>query len=392
MNSRPGQRMGILFVDDEPKTCKYFRRLFAGEFSVFTAGGGEEALALLNEHGDEIGVLLSDQRMPVRSGVSLLGEVRERYPDVIRLITTAYSNLDDAVGAVNQGEVRRYISKPWDVELLRRELHDAMNLHLAQQRDRDLLNEKRQTMTALAAYVAHEMRTPLLSVRAAASGINRYLPLLLDAYDQARSEGKQIASIRGDHRRALGDAISSVERVVNRANAVIDMLLMNAGGKPIDRTQFKNYTIGACLDAVFADYPFTPGQQGRVRRLGKGDFAFHGSDTLMIYVLFNLLKNALYSVEEAGKGDITLSAQPGKRENRLYIKDTGAGIPEEVLPYVFDEFASFRPPGTGTGLGLSFSKRVLLSFDGDILCNSKEGAFTEFILVLPIVESGASRE
>jgi len=125
------QRYAILFVDDEEKSRKYFRRYFEREFNILTAAGVSEALDILKQRSDEIAVLVSDQRMPERRGIELLKEVCSTYPEIVRLLTTAFTDMDEAIEAVNSGEIFRYVTKPWDLEALHKSLHDAMNLYLS---------------------------------------------------------------------------------------------------------------------------------------------------------------------------------------------------------------------------------------------------------------------
>ncbi len=125
------KRYAILFVDDEEKSRKYFRRFFEREFYVLTARGVTEALDIIEQRSDEIAVLVSDQRMPERRGIELLKEVCSTYPEIVRLLTTAFTDMDEAIEAVNSGEIFRYIIKPWDLEALHRSLHDVMNLYLS---------------------------------------------------------------------------------------------------------------------------------------------------------------------------------------------------------------------------------------------------------------------
>ncbi len=142
MRTENDARSAILFVDDEEKTRKYFDRAFSREFRIFTTAGVAPAREILERHGDEIGVLISDQRMPKERGVVLLRHAREHYPQIVRILTTAYSDLDDAIESVNTGEILRYITKPWDLKLLGSELRHAMRFfHLQQERDQ-LMQEK----------------------------------------------------------------------------------------------------------------------------------------------------------------------------------------------------------------------------------------------------------
>lgn len=119
----------ILYVDDEEKTLKYFDRYFSQNYAILTAQNPSDARTILEQKADQIAVLITDQRMPKEKGVELLSYAREHYPKIIRLLTTAYSDLDDAINAVNNGEISRYITKPWDINLLEYELRHALDCY-----------------------------------------------------------------------------------------------------------------------------------------------------------------------------------------------------------------------------------------------------------------------
>ncbi|PLQ01363.1 response regulator [Cupriavidus pauculus] len=132
----------ILFVDDEATAVKYFQRAIGQLAPVVTGQSVEEGKAMLDAHADSLAVLVSDQRMPGEYGNELLRYARERYPHIVRILTTAYSELDQTVEAVNQGQIHRYIKKPWDITALRMELKQALELSgLRRERDQ-LVREK----------------------------------------------------------------------------------------------------------------------------------------------------------------------------------------------------------------------------------------------------------
>ncbi len=132
----------ILFVDDEEKARKMFNRLVSEQFTVLTAADVKEAKEILDQKHDEIGVLITDQRMPGELGVDLLRHIRKEYPKIIRMLTTAYTDLDDAIEAVNTGEIFRYINKPWNVDELLIDLRLAMNFFDIEQDRQQLIQEK----------------------------------------------------------------------------------------------------------------------------------------------------------------------------------------------------------------------------------------------------------
>lgn len=134
--------MKILYVDDEAMALKYFERLVSPLAPVITATSVEEGREMLRLHGAEIGVLVSDQRMPGERGNELLSYAREHHPGIVRMLTTAYSELGEAIEAINSGEIYRYISKPWALESLRADLKNALELaELRRERD-GLMREK----------------------------------------------------------------------------------------------------------------------------------------------------------------------------------------------------------------------------------------------------------
>lgn len=116
----------ILYVDDEEQALKYFDKIFSKHFSILTASSTDEALKLLEEKASQVAVIITDQRMPKRPGVELLAQVRDQYPHIVRILTTAYAELDNAIDAVNVGQIFRYITKPWNIAELKSTLNQAL--------------------------------------------------------------------------------------------------------------------------------------------------------------------------------------------------------------------------------------------------------------------------
>jgi response regulator RpfG family c-di-GMP phosphodiesterase len=125
-------RPGLLFVDDEVNILKALKRLFRNEpVHVYTAQSATEALTLLDRESIEI--VVSDQRMPGLSGAELLAKVRERKPEILRMMLTGYTNMDVAVEAINRGEVYRLITKPWNDNELRLTIRQGLQTVRMQQ-------------------------------------------------------------------------------------------------------------------------------------------------------------------------------------------------------------------------------------------------------------------
>lgn len=169
----------ILYVDDEDRALKYFRRGFSANQTVHTALSADEGLEILRQHADSIGIIVSDQRMPRKTGVEFLSEVRRAYPRIVRILTTAYSDLDSAIRAVNEGAIYQYVVKPWDLTEFSMVLRRASDYyHILRERDellalkfgslqRILLTDRVKTVLQLA-NILPELESPLLTALEAA--------------------------------------------------------------------------------------------------------------------------------------------------------------------------------------------------------------------------------
>jgi serine/threonine-protein kinase len=113
----------ILFVDDEERILTALKSVFRSKYHVLTAANGQEALDFIRRF--RIPVIVSDQRMPGMLGVDLLRRSRELSPDSVRILLTGYSDLASIVGSINDGEVYRFISKPWDNQELQQVIAEA---------------------------------------------------------------------------------------------------------------------------------------------------------------------------------------------------------------------------------------------------------------------------
>ena len=116
-------RPPILIVDDEPEILYSLRGLLRKEFDVHTATSAYEAIQLMRR--EPIHVVLTDQRMPQTTGVEFLKQVRGEHPEALRLIFTGYADIKAVIDAINQGNVYRYLTKPWDPDELQAVLHQA---------------------------------------------------------------------------------------------------------------------------------------------------------------------------------------------------------------------------------------------------------------------------
>ena len=118
----------LLIVDDEANILSALTRLFRRDgYQLFRAESGSAALEILAEH--EMGVIISDQRMPDMTGVQFLSAARERWPDTMRIILSGYTELSSVTDSVNQGAIHKFLTKPWDDDVLRETVREAFQLY-----------------------------------------------------------------------------------------------------------------------------------------------------------------------------------------------------------------------------------------------------------------------
>jgi len=141
----------ILIVDDEIRSLESLRRILEDDFDILTASSTKEAEQLLADHW--VQVILCDQRMPERSGVEFLREVKERWPDVIRMIISGYADAHDIIDGINQAGIFQYITKPWHPDHLLLTLQSACRLYQLQRENELLAVELRMAPTQAAKVV-----------------------------------------------------------------------------------------------------------------------------------------------------------------------------------------------------------------------------------------------
>jgi two-component system CAI-1 autoinducer sensor kinase/phosphatase CqsS len=227
-----------------------------------------------------------------------------------------------------------------------------------------------KNLKSLAGSIAHETRNPLSAILGCCEIIKTNLDEAVEYLDL-------------------------ISTSATRGLSMIDMILQNIKDGEIDKTKFIDLSIAGVIESAIKEYAFENGEQKKLVNVtlkgdfannlkndsvggleggfnSAGDFTFRGDKTLMIFVLFNLLKNSLYY---QAKIDIWLDSD----KKCLYFKDNGVGIAADKLGSIFDDFVTANKKG-GTGLGLPFCKRVMISFGGDIFCKSVEGQGVEFCL------------
>lgn len=144
MKSTKNSKPKLLIVDDEADNLDLLYRTFRRDYKVLKAESGPAALEILEKEGD-VAVIISDQRMPLMSGTEFLSRTATQYPEIIRIILTGYTDVEDLVEAINTGKVFKYVTKPWDELQLMAVVQQAVDTHnVLKARTQDLSRTLRQ--------------------------------------------------------------------------------------------------------------------------------------------------------------------------------------------------------------------------------------------------------
>lgn len=243
--------------------------------------------------------------------------------------------------------------------------------------------ERSSAIEGLSASIAHEIRTPLSSLRMNVELLRKYLPILLNSYDKL--ESKEHSNIIEDrYYKKLKKIPDDFESTIQESFLIIDMLLNNIKGLNDLRVSLKKISIRTSVEEALDTYPFKDNQRTSIITNLHSDFYSLGDSIMMRHIIYNLLKNALYYTNDKDEPKIEILTEQSNDANFLYVIDNGIGIMDSDLPYIFDPF--YSKTKHGTGVGLSFCKTVMSRFDGNIFCESKYDEYTKFTLKFPKIK------
>ncbi len=372
----------ILLVDDERDSLEPMRVLLEEEYHVLAAYSGKEALEILPTA--DVEMIIADQRMPGMSGVDLLARVREYYPNMIRLILTAYTDFDAMLKAINAGRVYRYIIKPWDVRDMRlviRQAFEWKDLLAAKGRlDADLRDAHRVlTQRSLELEAAHN--TIVKQEKMAAVGqfasqmvheIKNYLQVILTLNEYlATTDSEEIDAIMEvqDQALLLNDLATDI---MEYAQGSLDIPFRPTATPPARPAEKIIKTCGhhplfESLDIVInsADLP-----------------AWHLDPKQIERLLFNLLKNAAKASLGYGNKEIELSVKMENNELVYRVVDHGKGIPLAARDQIWEPFFT-QWTQKGIGLGLCICKQIAETHGGRLQFQETEGGGSTFVLAIP---------
>lgn len=384
----------ILYVDDEHANRVVFQATFGKRFKIKVVNSAEDALVFFAQTHEPVAVVVSDQRMTGMSGDDLLRKVKDISPDTVRMILTAYSDLEPILGAVNQGLVARYVIKPWDRTELEETLQWALEAYVAGRQNNALQlrlvqTERLRTLGQVSAAVLHDLNQPVMAVSMSAEQLGelaKIAPTLarLSKGDLtlSSSERSTIAML-GEELPDLASNLATCATFMSDLMKQMRQFQRHDTAPPasgdVDPGPVLKLALSMCRSgSVTGGSKLVydgPAQLPRIR----------ATSTDLMQVVVNLVRNAQQALEEhhVKEGVVSIKSEVADKLLIITVKDNGPGIPADVLAKLGTPFYTTRD--AGTGLGIAQCKRLVGRLGGELRIESAPGNGTAVTFTLPVV-------
>lgn len=384
----------LLIVDDEIEVTKSLARQFRRKYKIHTAHNVDEAIEVMEN--ENIQVVISDQRMPGLTGVDFFHKIKDRYPDALKLILTGYSDIEAVIGAINEGQVFRYITKPWNPTELEATIKEAFEKYELITKNRKLMrnlydanqnleekvklrtseleqsNEKLKQLNIeknkYIGIVAHDLRVPI-------GNIFSFSELLISEYSNLSvEEHLEFISIINER---SSYSLSLMESFLDASKIESGILELNF------KTWEYNELLKNCIsqNIIFANKKM----QTLIFESNEDNHSVLCDRDKIEQSINNLISNAI-KFSSLGK---RIWIKIEKKNNQLItsIIDEGQGIPEDELKSIFKSYQTTTVKPTAgeksTGLGLAIVKKIIEAHNGKIWVESAVGKGSCFSFSIP---------
>lgn len=355
----------ILFVDDEPLSLKYFQSTVGKYANVRTASSPAAAMEILESESGEIAVVVSDERMPRESGVAFLSDVRKSWPSTVRILTSAYADIDNLQHAINDAAIYRFVPKPWDLDELSAAMQDALKAERsAEEMVEPILGpalggDAEDANLALLAILANAVEAPLKSLGAEAQQLAQMsAPTAIDPV-QPQPGPSHLASWSSRMQQSkMAAAASRIQKDVEQCRALMKSvanLARSLASPAAARTSSMADTLHDVIDQI--------GGIDAVKLDASGDFTYRMPREIMKFVLTHLLRGACSA--SRAKSPLRIELFAGRAHNEVRIR-----LNADQAPISLDANQTWRTV-----------RSALWAFGGELLASSDQDVGKSTLIV-----------
>ena len=381
------KRHTILVVDDEADVVKSVQDLLRREYRVLGATSAKEGVEIMRR--EEVHVVMTDQRMPLMTGVEFLRQVRGEHPDAVRLLFTGYADMRAVIDAINKGNVYRYVTKPWDPDELTaiiREACERYDLIVARQELTAELQRKNAELAQSNAILVEANALKQAFIQVASHELRTPLAILLGLVSLAEDPLQKMQ---------MPETLRRIRLAGERLNHLVEQLVVMLQTQRFDQVTIRSSTnMPSLLRQAADDVRLFALRRGQVLSVDiDGAVTWLNVDAAKIRDAVNhLLLNAIKFTPDGGT--VQLNAKPQGSGLRIEVADSGIGMQTEMLSRLFQPFftghdvrlhssGEFEFKRQGLGLGLSIARAFVEMHGGTISATSQPGKGSVFTIILP---------
>ena len=357
------EKIKILYIDDEQNNLNSFKATFRFEYSILIAATTEQAFAYLKDN-DDIRIILCDQRMPDKTGVQFFEEIRNDYPQPIRMLITGYTDIESVIEGINRGHIFRYIKKPWTDTDIKSAIEEGNKFYLTN----SMLSVKNVELQSaydelgkFAYSVTHDLRGPLLSVIGA---------LQIADTSEDIVEMREILGMMGVALGKLDDYITSLHEYysLKRGKLVYEEIDFEKTVNDVAGL----FKVAGSMEQIKFNVAITQ------------SVPYYSDIVSIKIILNNLFSNAFkYQRKEATDKLVEVKIEVENGNAIIFVKDNGIGIQAEHIDNIFTMFFRATSQDIGSGFGLYNVKDALNKLNGTIEVKSILNEGTTFKVTIP---------
>ncbi len=382
----------ILIVEDEDINIKILKKGLGKFFNLTIVNNGQDAIEIIPSLKPAI--ILLDVMLPVMNGLDVAKHIRSNpsFRDIKIIMISVKNNLNDVLKGYDAG-ANDYITKPFHIEELIAKIRSFLKIYHGEFKLKNNLISQEQlaSLGMLSAGIAHEIKNPLNFIINYSQMIDEVVLDCDEFMKNIKLENEHLEAWQDIHKN-FKEASTLIVKHSFRIDDIVQSMLTKASTSkdryvPIDIKKIVESSVNMAYHTMRCKYPFSISPTVEIQ----DELIINAYPSDLSRAFINLFENSFYALNEKHKQEesdfipsLSIICIEKEKNIEISIKDNGPGINAEIMKNIFDPFVTTKPSGSGTGLGLYISHDIIAKHRGEMHVKSKEGQYTEFLIILPL--------